>query len=1570
MRTSNSTAPRRAIRSKTPVNPQNNDSTESLVRFRSSSAPPGSFLQQLSGSRDFIGTPSEFRDQRVSELAASAARNHDDRSSACDFQSLLAKDRQDDSRVEIDILDGSNVFCPISYKEKRNWNVFVVVTCAGRKVSTKEVDCTRNPTWNQTLHLEILPDSAEKSLKFSLMLKEKDFLSEIGMFHLRINDENGRSTFPGISGKTEEIYFTLTEFLLITSFQGQIEFKMKDESRSLKGFKTCISIRVRLLQEKRPNMDVPYVRLVKVFQEPPSERSLIDVDAAAQEILEYFPSASLMSQKLLQFLCLHGRLQRWSESEIVGLQNHAADKNSAFLILSGVFTMHHQNKKPDLVLYETLKSRTFGPNVSFGNQMGIKGPGEWLGEVDLLGGHKKRCSIICRTDQGLTLSMDRRSLETIIEQWHTSAAGYSFSLHGNVLRSSAQVRQTSTLISFFRSFACPLLKHSDDEFLQQVAECASLHIVEAGRHIQNHTEMVSIVCSGMIACIERSDKDCAKCDVPVEGRCLNMLSASSVIGIVRSNHIYRALVSTHLIQLERGALFRIVEACCRSGMERFCGNKKQLNSVLMLYIFNFLSQRFHDIPADSLWFLAQRAVLKCLQGPEEHVQQHSLLLQGQVVVHDDLSPKQAGHFFPLSVTASCLEPAVVAVWQKRDAEYFQAIDSPRLKSFVSNDQQSILACLARIPLFQGLSERMLLSILPFVTERHLADKDVVACGNEARHEICVVDEGSVLLFEKHTHSQQHFMSSLRGFDFFVKSYGKEMAQVKAGDCFGQNEFLLRTPSAYTSICKGPVRLLVVDQKCLREIPSLSSLVVINLKGKKKASGSVDQHSHREIESIRLFFWMETRAFCPKVLEASLCMARQATRTSVDSGEEIQLGKDSHNSVLAVHKGLLRYVRERDQAERRQKAAVPDSLEEGEFLDPRALGDELYQREFKFVAVKRSAVLWFPTKSRDFARKVESEYFITAIKEHETFQNAFKNISYFLFDKLARICTKHTHECQDEVYKHKHRSDCIVFLLDGEFKVTRRSFHDAPMASVSPGTFFGHTPQEEKEDGDEGDISESFVVFATARSHTLHISMKDLALILPEESLADIRSQTSSSALHYMQEELASDGEDALAKHKEQPLFLHSSYTSAAMQIFVERVQKGKVTPCYEDEAAWAYGPKPEDVLPSLKMKKKARMLEHRQRLALVKSFRKETAEEENPHRVMGLSKLRHLQKKIDELKEDPRLHRSLKVRIREHKMQVNGHPDFSEKILFNRQLVQDPSLDAKRREEKVVKVERLKEAMTATRQTNLEKDEQRIERTSIAINRKEINDEKRLQTVCEAIRQAKLTRLSAIWLLNMALVTRVSAWKRVVDQVKQVRSDFMLWSAAALSIQRGYRKHLGQRLIVKYDMAAAVIAKFYSKFKMQQRLSRKKEAIPVIFAFLLNVQRTRRTAGYVFRQYRRKVIKIQRAFRQYRNFVTLQDAKLFEMWDRHLDEALKKYALKASRAPSSTTPAGSSKSLYISPDIKLRKLRAFSTAMRRQLLVDKERWRDTFNLWLTREEVRGLLVMIRLFLTACDSIAL
>jgi len=1482
-------------------------------------------------------------------LTASVSPDHD-RPLAHGFEDALVKDLQEDSRVEIQIQDGSNVFCPSSYKEKRNWNVFVAVSCGSRKVSTREVDCTRNPAWHQTLQLDILPGNAETSLKFSLMLKEKDFLSEIGMFQLRVDEESGRRAFPDIDDKSEEIYFTLTEFFRITSLEGQFEFKMKDDSRSQKGFKTCISVKIRHFEEKRPSSYNPSEHLLEVMQEQMPDRGLTDIDLVTEEILQNFPSSSLMSRKFLQFLCMHGRLQRWSESDVVGVQNEPADKNCGHLILSGVFTLHHQNKKPDLALYDTLKSRSFGPNVSFGNQIGIRGPGEWLGEVDLLASHKKHSTMICRTQTGLTLTIDRRSLEMIIEQWHGSAAGYSFSLHGSILRGPTEGRQTSTLMVFFKNFACHLFKQSDDEFLELIAECASLHTVEAGEQVLHASDKVSIICSGMIACIERSEQVCLKCDVPVEGRCLNLLGPSSMFGMVGSRHIYRTLVATHLMQIDREALLRIAGVCCSERLERLCRSKKQTNPALMLLIFNLLAQALGDVPAESLWLLSQRAVLRSLSGPEVQVDKYSLLLEGQVILQEDFFQQALplGRFFPDQVHVSCNTPAVLAVWDESDWVHFDSGDSePSEMSF--KDQQSTLDCLAQVPLFRGLSEKMMLSILPFVTERHFADKDVITCGGEDAHAIHLVDEGSVMLFERNSRVQHDFMSSLRGYDFFLKSFGKEIAEVKQGDCFGQIEFFLFSSMPYTSICKGSVRLFVIDQKCLRKIPSLSSLVSINVKGKQPPASSTYKHSEKEVSWIRHFFWLESNELCPSTLEASLFLARRASETIAEAGEELEFGRESSSTILVVRKGLLRSVRDREEeVSKRQRSWVPDMLEEGDVLDPKVLGEEAYLKEFKMVAVKRSALVWFPSKAREMARRIEAEDHISAIREHETFKNCFKHLSYFLFDKLARTCTRRSHECQDQVYNHSLPSDSVVFLLDGEFKVTKKNFHDAPLASVSPGTFFGHAVEPEEE------LTDGFVVFATGKSHVLEMPMRELSLSLPEDSITDIKARISSSALHYMQDDDADDADDAVDDPRHRHMQVHSDYTSAAMQIFVERIEKGKVTPCYEDETSWAYGPKPEDVLPSLlRLKTRARLLESRQRVSSVRRVRKATEEEENPHRVMGLSKLKNLQKKIDEIKEDPRLHRTLKMKIREHKLQVNGHPEFSEKIMLNRQLVKDPWLDVRRREEKMEKTERLKEAMTATKQENSEKDLKRIERTNIAINRKEINDEKRLHSVRAAIAHAKLTRLSAMWLLNVALVSRASTWKRLVDLVRRVRSDLMLWSAAAISIQRRYRKHLGKRLTVKYDIAATSIAKFYSKFKLERRLKRKKESIPVIHSFLLDVQRTMKTARFVFRQYRRKVVKIQRAFRQYRNFAALHDAKLFDLWDKHVDEALKKFAPKASHASSST--GGTSKTLYISPDIKLKKLRAFATSLRRQLLVDKDRWRDAFNLWLTREEYRFMI---------------
>jgi hypothetical protein len=83
-----------------------------------------------------------------------------------------------------------------------------------------------------------------------------------------------------------------------------------------------------------------------------------------------------------------------------------------------------------------------------------------------------------------------------------------------------------------------------------------------------------------------------------------------------------------------------------------------------------------------------------------------------------------------------------------------------------------------------------------------------------------------------------------------------------------------------------------------------------------------------------------------------------------------------------------------------------------------------------------------------------------------------------------------------------------------------------------------------------------------------------------------------------------------------------------------------------------------------------------------------------------------------------------------------------------------------------------------------------MEHTYHVMNRKELNDENNLQRLEEIRHRASKKRRIAVLLMTCALAVRMESWTSLCLKVRKMRNQLLLWSAAAITLQRKWREHV------------------------------------------------------------------------------------------------------------------------------------------------------------------------------------
>ena len=107
----------------------------------------------------------------------------------------------------------------------------------------------------------------------------------------------------------------------------------------------------------------------------------------------------------------------WNKDDVIQEQRGAGAEDDLHFVVQGHVALHRQESKGNMAMYKVLKGRSFAKLSSFGPMHEQRGPGEAFGEGSLQLRPGPSHTVICESEQAMTLRVERRECEQIVEHW-------------------------------------------------------------------------------------------------------------------------------------------------------------------------------------------------------------------------------------------------------------------------------------------------------------------------------------------------------------------------------------------------------------------------------------------------------------------------------------------------------------------------------------------------------------------------------------------------------------------------------------------------------------------------------------------------------------------------------------------------------------------------------------------------------------------------------------------------------------------------------------------------------------------------------------------------------------------------------------------------------------------------------------------------------------------------------------------------------------------------------------------------------------------------------------------------
>ena len=654
--------------------------------------------------------------------------------------------------------------------------------------------------------------------------------------------------------------------------------------------------------------------------------------------------------------------------------------------------------------------------------------------------------------------------------------------------------------------------------------------------------------------------------------------------------------------------------------------------------------------------------------------------------------------------------------------------------------------------------------------------------------------------------------------------------------------MLRSANCFTAVCKGPCEVLVLDRAVL-DNPEVESMIWLSIdrlrekhlehgKGAQKNLLAADEtpealkeghNMQQEIQALRVYTRAKTHNITKGLSVRSAIFLCSHLQTRQADKEDIVHLRSSNQpvSVLALITGQMIIHALVNNAAIPTFGSAICSLRAGDIYDPHhAKIDDpgAEDRKLDQSALTKERSEYFIVDAARYRMAVKKNILDSSLFARTVLQRIqlFDDLPSFTFDKLSRMA-KLTRCRRDEVVfcSTDTSSGSVVLLGDGDFKVTRKTTSHRTVTRLGPGMIFGTL----NEFAGRANI-QAFTVFATTDSLTVNLPIKELVHQLPDSIVKKLRKQLGDDMQHIAFKTRAdAELETSQVKSNQEPKITESSFgipvrrqqkgivgmpeyqatlNSGNMTNFFENVARGKVLPFPEDESRDKLGRPPEEVLPSLRAGFVQRKLEEIQRKTQVDFLKaRDTSEimskeelQAREAKKLGVSKLKLLQDRVDQLRDNEKMRKQLAERVVGHKHDIVAARSAHDWTLINKKVLENKAFEEQLKDERRKKEEAIRGAMAVQEEGNERRWQEKMERTHHVMNRKELNDEHNLQRLENIRLRAAEKRRIAVLLMTCALAARMESWANIVLKIRTTRDQLLLWSAAAITLQRKWRDHV------------------------------------------------------------------------------------------------------------------------------------------------------------------------------------
>ena len=514
-----------------------------------------SFLHAATSGPVQLGTATELSEEERAEDALLKVQQ-DVRNESMVEESAPKSGLVEHRRLVINVLEATNL--PIMDDEAgMTCDPYVVLRCGKSEAKTKHKYRTLDPEWKEK-HVLKLPLTAEhEDFAVTVMDYDESAHDTVGSFSLVLGSKT--DPFPTVENKYTNHNITMTGVLSTATFHDWYEL-CSPEGKTVRGLQartSLLHLHVQHVHEVRDVRFRPSPRFMQACAKSPGQRSSREIRFMAREVITQMPAAALLSSRTVYFICSVAQLKQWKKYDIVQLQNSKPTEDSLHLVLSGTFNLYAQEQGPNASMYRVLKGRSFGPQTSFGPQIGWCGPGEGFGQAALYMHEGVSSTSVCVSDNGgMTLLIDRRECERIMEQFVRKESGFAPSMHGRLLAEKPKSPSTINILNgFFKHFDCKLFHGISDDLMNQIVEKSELVELQAGDMLEQTGEHLYVVCYGTL-----SAHSCIRSDeihhlMPIQGECTDVLGPGNTIGACGHVDVnVRARECTQLVRIHKATL--------------------------------------------------------------------------------------------------------------------------------------------------------------------------------------------------------------------------------------------------------------------------------------------------------------------------------------------------------------------------------------------------------------------------------------------------------------------------------------------------------------------------------------------------------------------------------------------------------------------------------------------------------------------------------------------------------------------------------------------------------------------------------------------------------------------------------------------------------------------------------------------------------------------------------------------------------------------------------------------------------------------------------------------------------